>query len=103
MRILIIISFIFLVSCTKGERFKIVASGEKYNITIETNESIMTYINVEGKFKEIVRAESVTVYGNIISGDITYEVFKNGNLCGGAYNNAYTPGGQLDIEIIICN
>jgi len=100
MKYLLIILTIFLFACSKGKRFKVIAEGEKYSLTIETESEITTYTDLNGKFRKTVKGEYVGLYVSPIEGAVTAELFINGNLCNGVYNMTYKASDNT--EYFIC-
>lgn len=75
----------FLFACSKGSRYKVIANGEKYSLTIETENEIITHNKLSGKYVSKGRGESIGVYITPLTGETTVELFINGDLCDGVY------------------
>jgi len=100
MKNLFLIFFILLMACSKEPRFKIEATGVKYSLSIESNNEVTTYNNIEGRFKKIIRSDKVALYVTPITGQVTVELIKNGSVCNGVYDMEYDPNKVT--EVFMC-
>jgi len=89
MKYLLIILIPLAFACSKTDRYKVVADGEKYSLTIEIDNEIITYTNLEGKFTEKGRGDIIGLYVTPITGTVTAEVLINGSVCNGVYDMGY--------------